>query len=111
MTGPELRQLREELGQSIGRRLSANDMAKLCGLDASVGAETITNWEAGNGPSGPVVALLSILAYASLDRRIPREFSDDIRWIDGRQLEVGVEVVASVVRRAMRVEIIRRIAS
>jgi hypothetical protein len=28
MTGPELRQLREELGQSIGRRLSANDMAQ-----------------------------------------------------------------------------------
>jgi hypothetical protein len=83
---------------------------KLCGLEASEGPETITKWEAGDGPRGPVVALLSILAYASLDRCIPREFSDDIRWIDGRQLEVGVEVVASVVRRAMRVEIIRRLS-
>ena len=32
MTGPELKQLRTDLGEAIGRRLSVNDMTKLCGL-------------------------------------------------------------------------------
>lgn len=111
MTGHELRQLRKELGQTVGRPLTTGDMAKLCGLETVSGAEMIAKWEAEIGPSGPVAALLSILAHASLDRPIPREFSDDIRWIDGRRIEVGVEVVASVVRRAMRVEIARRISA
>jgi hypothetical protein len=51
VTGSKLRQFREKLGQSIGRRLSTNDMAKLCGLEASEGAETITKWEAPAGQS------------------------------------------------------------
>jgi len=33
VTGSELKQLREDLGQAIGKSLSAADMAKLCGLD------------------------------------------------------------------------------
>lgn len=32
MTGAELKQLREDLGEAIGRPLSVGDMAKLCGL-------------------------------------------------------------------------------
>ena len=63
MTGPELKQLRKDLGDAIGRSLSAADMAKLCGL-APDGADTIRRWEV-SGPSGPAAKLLRILAMAS----------------------------------------------
>ena len=65
MTGPELKQLRADLGGAIGRRLSVNDMAKLCGLAPKNGGDTWRKWEEGDGPSGPVAALLSILCYAN----------------------------------------------
>jgi hypothetical protein len=64
VTGPELKQLRADLGEAIGRTLSAADMAKLCGLAASSGADTIRRWEVA-GPSGPAAELLRILAMAS----------------------------------------------
>jgi DNA-binding transcriptional regulator YiaG len=64
VTGPELRQLRQHLGDAIGKSLSAADMAKLCGLAASDGADTIRRWEV-SGPSGPATELLRILAMAS----------------------------------------------
>jgi hypothetical protein len=64
MTGPELKQLRADLGEAIGRPLSAADMAKLCGLAPGVGADTIRRWEV-SGPSGPAGELLRILAMAS----------------------------------------------
>jgi hypothetical protein len=64
VTGPELRQLRNDLGEAIGRSLSAADMAKLCGLPPGVGADTIRRWEV-SGPSGPADKLLHILAMAS----------------------------------------------
>ena len=64
MTGPELRQLRNDLGDAIGRPLSAADMAKLCGLDASNGSDTIRKWEV-SGPTGTAAELLRILAMAS----------------------------------------------
>lgn len=63
MTGPELRQLRKDLGDAIGRPLSAADMARLCGL-APGDADTIRRWEV-SGPSGPTAELLRILAMAS----------------------------------------------
>ena len=63
MTGPELRQLRNDLGEAIGRPLTPADMAKLCGL-APDGADTIRRWEV-SGPSGPAAKLLRILAMAS----------------------------------------------
>lgn len=63
MTGPELRQLRNDLGDAIGRSLSASEMAKLCGLPPS-SADTIRRWEV-TGPSGPAAELLRILAMAS----------------------------------------------
>jgi hypothetical protein len=64
MTGPELKQLREDLGEAIGRPLSAADMAKLSGLPPAGAADTIRRWEV-SGPSGPVAELLGILAMAS----------------------------------------------
>jgi hypothetical protein len=64
MTGPELKQLRQDLGDALGRPLSAADMAKLCGLTGGAGADTIRKWEV-TGPSGPAGELLRILAMAS----------------------------------------------
>src|SRR5258707_3725699 len=64
MTGAELKQLRLDLGDAIGRALSAADMAKLCGLASGDGVDTIRRWEVA-GPSGPAAELLSILAMAS----------------------------------------------
>jgi hypothetical protein len=64
MTGPELKKLREHLGEAIGRPLSAADMAKLSGLPPAGAADTIRKWEI-KGPSGPVAELLGILAMAS----------------------------------------------
>ena len=64
MTGPELKHLRVDLGDAIGRTLSAADMAKLCGLASGDGADTIRRWEVA-GPSGPAAELLVILAMAS----------------------------------------------
>jgi transcriptional regulator with XRE-family HTH domain len=66
MTGPELKQLRVDLGDAIGRTLSAADMAKLCGLAS--GADTIRRWEIA-GPNVPAAELLRILAMAS-DRHL-----------------------------------------
>ena len=64
MTGPELKQLRIDLGEAIGRPLTAADMAKLCGLPQAGGADTIRRWEV-KGPIGPVAERLRILAMAS----------------------------------------------
>ena len=64
MTGPEFRQLRIDLGEAIGRPLTAADMAKLCGLPRSGGADAILRWEV-KGPIGPVAERLRILAMAS----------------------------------------------
>jgi transcriptional regulator with XRE-family HTH domain len=63
VTGPEFRQLRNDLGEAIGRSLSAADMAKLCGLPPGNGSDTIRRWEI-SGPSGPAGELLRILAMA-----------------------------------------------
>jgi hypothetical protein len=62
--GSELKQLRADLGEAIGRPLSAADMAKLCGLAPGGGADTVRKWEV-TGPSGPAAELLRILAMAS----------------------------------------------
>ena len=64
MTGAELKQLRADLGDAIGKSLSAAETAKLCGLAPGDGADTIRRWEV-TGPSGPAAELLRILAMAS----------------------------------------------
>lgn len=72
MTGPELKQLREDIGSAIGKRLSVADMARIVGLAPANGADTIRKWEEGAGPSGPVAAQLELLQLASSDYEIPR---------------------------------------
>jgi len=64
VTGLELKQLREDLGDAIGRSLSAADMAKLCGLPPGTGADTIRKCEV-TAPTEPAAKLLRILAMAS----------------------------------------------
>ena len=64
MTGHELKELRQDLGDAIGRSLSAADMARLCGLAPDNGADMMRRWEV-TGPSGPAGELLRILAMAS----------------------------------------------
>ena len=64
MTGQELKQLREDLGDAIGRPLSAADMAKLCGLAPDTGANMIRRWEV-TGPSKQSSEQLRVLAMAS----------------------------------------------
>jgi hypothetical protein len=64
VTGPELKQLREHLGEAVGRPLTPADMAKIVGLPAADGANTIRKWEV-TGPSNPARELFRILAMAS----------------------------------------------
>ena len=64
MTGSEMKKLRADLGDAIGQPLTVADMAKLCGLAPTDGADTVRKWEV-TGPTGPVSELLRILAMAS----------------------------------------------
>jgi hypothetical protein len=64
VTGPELRKLRDDLGEAIGRALTTTDMAKLCGLPTAGGAEKVRKWEV-TGPSPKTAGLLRVLAMAS----------------------------------------------
>jgi hypothetical protein len=105
MTGPELKQLRVDLGEAIGQRLSTADMARICGLAPANGADTIRKWEDGAGPSGPVAALLSVFAYAIDEDKIPDALSDAVRETVGY-----VERDAWVFTVMMRAEIIRRLS-
>ena len=105
MTGAELKQLREDLGEAIGRSLSAADMAKLSGLPAAGGADTIRRWEV-SGPSGPVAELLGILAMASDRHPILENFNVFDRFnIPDNQRAVRREEF----REKMRNEVRRRI--
>jgi hypothetical protein len=79
VTGPELKQLRQDLGEAVGRPLLAADMAKLCGLEPKEGADTIRRWEV-TGPSGPADKLLGILAMASDRYPILDNFNIFDRW-------------------------------
>ena len=72
MTGAELKDLRHDLGDAIGRRLSVAAMAKICGLAPANGGDTWRKWEDGAGPSGPVGAQLELLRLASNSHEIPR---------------------------------------
>jgi hypothetical protein len=104
VTGLELKQLREDLGDAIGRSLSAADMAKLCGLPPGTGADTIRKWEV-TGPSGPAAELLRILAMAS-DRHpilenfnIFDRFNIDEKERPARREEFREKIRADVRRR------------
>jgi hypothetical protein len=105
VNGPELRQLREDLGDAIGRSLSAADMAKLCGLAPGDGADTIRRWEV-TGPSGPAAELLRILAMASDRHPILENFNVFDRFnIDEKERPARREAF----REQMRDEVRRRL--
>lgn len=114
MTGPDLKQLRHDLGDAIGRRLSLADMARICGLadPERNGKDTMRKWEDGAGPSGPVAGLLSILQLASTSYEVPREmmtgaFAACQRFgIDYR----GGVPAAIIFREMVRAEIRRRLS-
>jgi hypothetical protein len=63
LTGSELKQLREDLSQAIGKKLSTADLARLCGLPVPGGGDTVRKWEV-TGHSGPAAEQLRILAMA-----------------------------------------------
>jgi len=106
VTGPELKQLRQDLGDAIGRSLSAADMAKLCGLETPDGADTIRRWEV-TGPSGPAGKLLLILAMASDRYPILENFNIFDRWdVDESERPARREAF----RGKMRDEIRQRLA-
>jgi hypothetical protein len=105
VTGLELKQLREDLGDAIGRSLSAAEMAKLCGLAPGNGADTIRKWEV-TGPSGPAAELLRILAMASDRHPILENFNVFDRFnIDEKERPARREEF----REKMRNEIRRRL--
>ena len=79
MTGAELKQLRVDLGDAIGRTLSVSDMAKLCGLaGGKSGADMIRRWEV-SGPSGP--------AADGVSRTVAREGRPAGRFSDPRPVD------------------------
>jgi hypothetical protein len=78
LTGSELKQLRKDLAEAIGRELTLADMAKLCGLGED-GSKTMLRWEV-SGPSGPAGELLRILAMASERYPILENFNVFDRW-------------------------------
>jgi len=64
VNGSELKKLRADLGEAVGRPLTVADMARLCGLPPDDGVNTIRKWEV-SGPSDAIAELLRILAMAS----------------------------------------------
>ncbi|WGD52054.1 hypothetical protein QA641_42775 [Bradyrhizobium sp. CB1650] len=74
MTGPELKQLRIDLSDAIERKLTAADMAKLCGLPEKGGADTVRRWEV-NGPTPAATKVLRVLAMASERHPILENFN------------------------------------
>jgi hypothetical protein len=105
VTGTELKQLRKDLGDAIGRSLSVIDMAKLCGLAAGEGADTVRRWEV-SGPSGPAGELLRILAMASDRHPILENFNIFDRYnIDEKDRPARREAF----RESMRNEVRRRL--
>lgn len=120
MTGSELKQLRHDLGDAIGRPLMLADMARLCGLAPTNGAETIRKWEAGAGPSGPVAALLAILRYASLEYVVPTELvhagadalsPDILDEEDKIEVDSPAAIAENVFRDIILAEVRRRLAT
>ncbi len=105
MTGPELRQLRTDLSEAIGRELTAADMAKLCGLPAAGGNVIVKRWEVA-GPSVPAAKLLRVLAMAS--ERYP--ILDNFNVFDRHDVhEKDRPARRAEFRTQMRDEVLRRL--
>nr|WP_249792427.1 hypothetical protein [Bradyrhizobium sp. BRP22] len=69
-----MKRLREHLGEAIRQPLTVADMARLCGLKAPDGANTIRRWEV-TGPSAQAADLLRVLAMASEHYPILEKFN------------------------------------
>jgi hypothetical protein len=105
VTGPELKQLRKDLSDAIGRPLSAADMARLCNLPPAGGAETILRWEV-TGPSSASAEQLRILAMASDRHPILENFNVFDRFdIDEKERPARRQAF----RETMRDEVRRRL--
>jgi len=105
MKGPELKQLRVDLGEAIGRSMTTADMARLCGLPPGEGVATVLKWEV-RGPSGPAAELLRILAMASDRHPILESFNVFYRFdIDERDRPARM----AEFRRMMQQEVLRRL--
>lgn len=74
MTGAELKKIRKDIGAAIGKSLSGEDMAKLCGLPAKGGPDTILKWQV-TGPPESAAEVLRILAMSSEHHPILENFN------------------------------------
>ena len=112
MTGPELKQLRHDLSEATGRRLSLSDMARIAGLkdpDRN-GKDTFRKWEDGEGPSGPVAALMSLFAYALPHYELPKQVeAAGVEMLRGQIRDDGAATVQEVYRAMIGAEIRRRL--
>jgi hypothetical protein len=105
MKGSELKQLRIDLGEAVGRSLTTADMAKLCGLPPGDGVATILGWEV-RGPSGTAAELLRILAMASDRHPILESFNVFYRFdIDEKDRPARM----AEFRKMMQQEVLRRL--
>jgi len=105
MTGHELKQLRQDLADAIGKPLSVADMAKLCGLAPEAGANTVRKWEV-TGPTKQVAEQLRLLAMAS-DRH---PILDNFNIFDRHDVPVSERPARREAFRAqMRDEVLRRL--
>ena len=103
MKGSELKQLRIDLGEAIGRSLTTADMA--CGLPPGDGVATILGWEV-RGPSGTAAELLRILAMASDRHPILESFNVFYRFdIDEKDRPARM----AEFRKMMQQEVLRRL--
>ncbi|MFL6838025.1 MAG: hypothetical protein ACJ8FZ_12065 [Bradyrhizobium sp.] len=105
MTGPELKQLRNDLSDVLERELTAADMAKLCGLPEKGGADTIRRWEI-SGPPTSATKVLGVLAMASERYPILDNFDvfnrHDVREEDRPEKRAAF-------RKQLRDEVLRRL--
>jgi hypothetical protein len=63
MTGEQLKAARYAISRAVGEKVSQSHMADLCGLldpDRN-GKDTIRRWEDGDGPTGPVSAMVRLI--------------------------------------------------
>lgn len=105
MTGHELKRLRQDLADAIGKPLSVADMAKLCGLAPETGANTVRKWEV-TGPTKQVAEQLRLLAMAS-DRH---PILDNFNIFDRHDVPVSERPARREAFRAqMRDEVRRRL--
>ncbi len=105
MTGHDLKRLRADLAEAIGRSLSATDMAKLCGLPPETGANMIRRWEV-SGPSKQIAEQLRVLAMAS-DRH---PILDNFNIFDRHDVpETERPARREAFREQMRAEVRRRL--